>query len=81
MNLLAALAPDLPTATGVAAGKAYVILGGTLLGIDRVSVATGADRPSYSGPHNRHRLTVQVGRPGRVGCCGLHRRYPARPTT
>lgn len=60
VDLLAGLAPDLPTATGVAAGKAYVILDGTLVRIDRVGMATGADRPSYSGKHKRHGLNVQV---------------------
>ena len=41
VDLLAALAPDLPAATRTAARKAFVILDGTLLPIDRIA----ADRP------------------------------------
>ncbi|MDQ2589153.1 transposase family protein [Saccharothrix yanglingensis] len=56
VELLAALAPDLADAVKVAARKAYVILDGTLLRIDRVA----ADRPYYSGKHKRHGMNVQV---------------------
>ncbi|MDQ2587971.1 transposase family protein [Saccharothrix yanglingensis] len=56
VELLAALAPDLADAAYVAARKAYVILDGTLLRIDRVA----ADRPYYSGKHKRHGMNVQV---------------------
>ncbi len=42
-DLLAVLAPDLLTATGVAAGTAHLILDGTVVQIDRVGMATGAD--------------------------------------
>jgi hypothetical protein len=41
VDLLAARAPDLATATRTAARKAFVILDGTLLPIDRIA----ADRP------------------------------------
>ena len=44
----------------VARGKAYVILDGTLLRIDRVGMAGGRDRPFYSGKHKCHGLNVQV---------------------
>ncbi|GAA3464255.1 transposase family protein [Saccharothrix longispora] len=56
VRLLAALAPDLAEATRVASRKAYVILDGTLLRIDRIA----ADRPYYSGKHKRHGMNVQV---------------------
>lgn len=56
VRLLAALAPDLTEATRVAARKAYVILDGTLLRIDRIA----ADRPFYSGKHKRHGMNIQV---------------------
>ena len=41
-------------------GKAYVILDGTLLRIDRVGMTGGRDRPYYSGKHECHGLDVQV---------------------
>lgn len=44
VNLLAALAPTLTEAARAASAKAYVILDGTLLPIDRIA----ADRPFYS---------------------------------
>lgn len=40
----------------VAARKAFVILDGTLLPIDRIA----ADRPFYSGKHRKHGMNVQV---------------------
>ena len=45
LELLAAMAPTLAEAIAVAAGKAYVILDGTLLRIDRVGMTGGRDRP------------------------------------
>ncbi|ANZ13578.1 transposase [Streptomyces noursei] len=56
IGVLAALAPTLQQAMKTAAGKAFVILDGTLLPIDRVA----ADRPYYSGKHKRHGMNVQV---------------------
>ncbi len=56
IELLAALAPDLTTAVHTAARKAYLILDGTLLPIDRIAV----DRPYYSGKHKKHSMNVQV---------------------
>ena len=44
IGLLVALAPTLDQAIAVAAGKAYVILDGTLLRIDRVGITSGYDR-------------------------------------
>lgn len=58
--LLAALAPRLEEAVAVAAGKAYVIIDGSLLRIDRVAMASKNDRPYYSGKHKVHGLNVQV---------------------
>ncbi|MGW0565995.1 IS5 family transposase [Streptomyces tauricus] len=54
VNLLAALA--LTEAARAASTKAYVILDGTLLPIDRIA----ADRPFYSGKHKKHGMNVQV---------------------
>lgn len=56
VDLLAALAPTLTDAVQAARAKAYVILDGTLLPIDRIA----ADRPYYSGKHKRHGMNVQV---------------------
>lgn len=58
--LLAAMAPTLAEAIEVARGKAFVILDGTLLCIDRVGMASGRDRAFYSGKHKCHGLNVQV---------------------
>jgi len=49
LDLLAARAPTLAQAIEVARGKAYVVLDGTLLRIDRVCMTGGRDRPFYSG--------------------------------
>lgn len=56
VNLLAALAPTLTEAVQAASTKAYVILDGTLLPIDRIA----ADRPFYAGKHKTHGMNVQV---------------------
>lgn len=53
---LAALASDLRTAACTASTKAFVILDGTLLPIDRIT----ADRPFYSGKHEKHGMNVQT---------------------
>jgi hypothetical protein len=60
LTLLAAMAPTLEEAMAVAAGKAYVIIDGSLLRIDRVAMASGNDRPYYSGKHKAHGVNVQV---------------------
>jgi len=60
LQVLAALAPTLAQAIEVAVRKAYVILDGTLLRIDRVAMASGNDRPYYSGKHKAHGVNVQV---------------------
>ena len=54
--ILAALAPTLTQAVKTASTKAFVILDGTLLPIDRIA----ADRPYYSGKHKKHGMNVQV---------------------
>ncbi|MFD5513742.1 transposase family protein [Streptomyces sp. NPDC127051] len=56
VGLLAALAPDLAAAMKTAARKAFVILDGTLLPVDRIA----AGRPFYSGKHKKHGMNVQV---------------------
>jgi hypothetical protein len=60
VDLLAAAGPDLAAAVQTATRKAYVILDGTLISIDRVGMRAKADRPYYSGKHKRHGLNVQV---------------------
>ncbi|MCE0765951.1 transposase family protein [Pseudonocardia kujensis] len=60
IEVLAALAPDLRTAVEVAVRKAFVILDGTLLRMDRVGMGSGRDRPYYSGKHKCHGMNVQV---------------------
>jgi hypothetical protein len=60
LELLAAMAPTLEQAIAVAQRKAFVILDGTLLRIDRVGMAAGQDRPYYSGKHTCHGVNVQV---------------------
>ncbi|MCT9110044.1 transposase family protein [Streptomyces mirabilis] len=56
VEVLSALAPSLEQAITTAAAKAFVILDGTLLPIDRIT----ADRPFYSGKHKKHGMNVQV---------------------
>ncbi|WP_131743491.1 transposase family protein, partial [Actinomadura roseirufa] len=57
LELLAALAPDLRAAMRIAARKAFVILDGTLVPIDRLAGAD--DRRFYSGKHRRHGVNIQ----------------------
>ncbi|MFC9288869.1 transposase family protein [Streptomyces sp. NPDC057052] len=56
VELLAALAPSLADAGRTASVKAYLILDGALLPIDRIA----ADRPFCSGKHKRHGMNVQA---------------------
>ncbi|GGN86815.1 IS5 family transposase [Streptomyces albiflavescens] len=56
VDVLAALAPSLADAVRAASRKAFVLLDGTLLPIDRIA----ADRPFYSGKHKKHGMNVQV---------------------
>ncbi|MDX3372693.1 transposase family protein [Streptomyces sp. ME02-6987-2C] len=56
VDLLAALAPTLERARETVRKKAYVILGGTLLPIDRIA----ADQPYYSGKKKQHGMNIQV---------------------
>lgn len=56
IEVLAVRAPTLATAMETARTKAFVILDGTLLPIDRIA----ADTPYYSGKHKRHGMNVQV---------------------
>jgi hypothetical protein len=51
LEVLAAMSPTLAEAIEVAREKAYVILDGTLLRIDRVGMTGRRDRPFYSGKH------------------------------
>ncbi|MFF5307659.1 transposase family protein [Streptomyces sp. NPDC013161] len=56
VEALAAIAPSLAEAMKTIRTKAFVILDGTLLPIDRIA----ADTPYYSGKHKRHGMNVQV---------------------
>ncbi|MFC8177019.1 transposase family protein [Streptomyces sp. NPDC057325] len=56
IEVLAALAPTLTEAMKTIRTKAFVILDGTLLPIDRIAAGT----PYYSGKHKRHGVNVQV---------------------
>ena len=60
ITLLGAMAPTLEQAIEVARRKAFVILDGTLLRIDRVGMASGRDHGFYSGKHKAHGVNVQV---------------------
>nr|WP_202525230.1 transposase family protein [Streptomyces sp. SID4926] len=56
VEVLAAQAQTLAEAMTTVRTKAYVVLDGTLLPIDRIA----ADTPYYSGKHKRHGMNVQV---------------------
>lgn len=56
VEALAALAPSLAEAMRTIRAKAFVILDGTLVPIDRIA----ADTPYYSGKHKRQGMNVQV---------------------
>jgi len=56
VETLSALAPSLAEAMKTIRMKAFVILDGTLLPIDRIA----ADTPYHSGKHKRHGMNVQV---------------------
>jgi hypothetical protein len=56
VDLLAGLAPTLAEVALAESRKAFVLLDGTLLSIDRIA----ADRPFYSGKHKKHGMSVQV---------------------
>ncbi|MFK4548209.1 hypothetical protein RKD29_007805 [Streptomyces tendae] len=83
VELLAALAPALDEVARTASTKAFVLLDGTLLPINRIV----ADRPFYSGKHKRHGMNERAGpgrsvRPVAVGLSGSARcrpRCPGRP--
>ncbi len=74
VDLLAALVPTLQQALNRAAAKAFVLLDGTLLPMDRIA----ADRPFYSGKHRKHGMNVPKSSPARsAACCGPPPRCPA----
>ncbi|MFB7224454.1 transposase family protein [Streptomyces sp. NPDC056227] len=56
VEVLSTLAPTLAEAMKTIRTKAFVILDGTLLPIDRIAAHT----PYYSGKHKRHGMNVQV---------------------
>lgn len=60
LQVLAVLAPTLAQAVQAAARKAYVILDGTVVPIDRVAMAHGRDRPYFSGKLHAHGVNTQT---------------------
>ncbi|CAA9393151.1 MAG: hypothetical protein AVDCRST_MAG66-985 [uncultured Pseudonocardia sp.] len=60
VGLPAAMAPTLAQAIEIAARKAFVILDGTLLRIDRVGTNSGRDNPYCSGERECLGLNLQV---------------------
>ncbi|MDT9682287.1 transposase family protein [Streptomyces sp. TRM76323] len=56
VEVLTALAPSLAEAVRTASAKAFVLLDGTLLPIDRIAT----DRPFCPGKHKRHGMSVQT---------------------
>src|SRR3954447_121521 len=60
VDVLAAVAPTLDEALDLVRRKAFVVLDGTLLSIDRVGMVSGYDRGFFSGKHKRHGVNVQV---------------------
>lgn len=60
LDLLSVMAPTLADAVQTAARKAYVVLDGTVVCIDRVFVASRRDGPYYSGKAHAHGVNVQV---------------------
>lgn len=56
VEILASHAPTFTEAVKTASAKAFVILDGTLLPIDRIA----ADRPFHSGKHKKHGMNVQI---------------------
>lgn len=77
VDLLATLAPTLNEAVRAASTKAYVLLDGTLLPIDRIA----ADRPFYSGKHKQHGMNVQVIAVHSADSCGPRPHCPGPFTT
>lgn len=77
IEVLAARAPTLADVMETVRAKAFVILDGTLLPIDRIA----ADTPYYSGKHKRHGINVQVLTTRSVDCSGLLRPCPEPPMT
>lgn len=56
VEALSAIAPSLTEAMRTIQSRAFVLLDGSLLPIDRIA----ADTPYYSGKHKRHGMNVQV---------------------
>ncbi len=60
LAVLAAMTSTLQQAVSTVAAKAYVVLDGTLLRIDRVAMATKGDRIYHSGKHKAHGVNIQT---------------------
>jgi hypothetical protein len=73
LDVLATMAPPLVEAIDVARRKAFVILDGTLLRIDRVAMTSGRDRPYYSGKQTPRSERAGHRRPSRPADLGVAR--------
>lgn len=60
LDLLAARAPTLAQAVQAATEKAYIVLDGTVIPIDRVRMASHTDGPWFSGKIHAHGVNVQT---------------------
>lgn len=58
--VLAGHAWDLAASVQIARRKAYTVLDGTLIALDRVGMRTKTDRPYYSGEPKRHGPTSKT---------------------
>jgi DDE superfamily endonuclease len=81
VDVLAAAAPRMQEALDVARRKAFVILDGTLLSIDRVGMASGYDRVFSPASTSATDSTCRSLRTRPVGWCGRRRRCLVRGTT
>lgn len=68
-------APPVPEAMRTIPTKAFAILHGTLLPIDRIA----ANTPYYAGKHKRHGMNAQVLTDRSADCSGPRPPRPARP--
>ena len=75
VDVLASFAPTLTETVKVASTKAFVILDGTLLPIDRIA----ADGPFYSGKHKKHGMNVSDRRPAWATAVGISRAARSGP--
>jgi hypothetical protein len=81
VDVLAAVAPTLNQALDLARRKAFVILDGTLLPIDRVGMTSGTTAPSTSASTSDTGSTCRFSPIRPADWCGPHRPCPVPATT